>query len=126
MILNEQQLVANLRETADGWPGGSTSAMCRRAADRIEELERELSEYKRECKRLDDGLNRACDRITDLQRQPGMAQGPTMRFATRCPDGQLCGTSATTGCLEGQCQRDMGKGADDAIKALLAEIKTDA
>lgn len=27
-----------------------------------------------------------------------------MRFATHCPNGQMCGTSNTTGCLEGQCQ----------------------
>jgi hypothetical protein len=33
------------------------------------QLEREVDRLRGECKRLDDGLNRACDRITDLQRQ---------------------------------------------------------
>jgi hypothetical protein len=40
-------------------------------------------------------------RIADLQRY---SEGITMKFASHCPDGQMCGAT-TTGCLEGQCQR---------------------
>jgi hypothetical protein len=60
-------------------------------------------ELERECKRLDDAINRACDRITDLQRQRPV-EGITMKFETHCPGGQMCGAT-TTGCLEGKCQR---------------------
>jgi hypothetical protein len=28
-----------------------------------------------------------------------------MKFETHCPDGQMCGAT-TTGCMEGECQRD--------------------
>ncbi len=33
------------------------------------------------------------------------SRGPTMKFASHCPDGQICGAT-TTGCLEGKCQRN--------------------
>lgn len=81
-------------------------------------------DLERECSRLDEGLNRACDRITDLERtgsgdervddmrhaleldrQEHLSRGPTMKFASHCPDGQKCGAT-TTGCMEGECQRD--------------------
>lgn len=68
------------------------------------QLEREVARLRGECKRLDDGLNRACARITDLQRPPAV-MGITMKFETHCPDGQMCGAT-TTGCMEGECQRD--------------------
>jgi hypothetical protein len=64
---------------------------------------KEIERLRSECKRLDEGLNRACDRITDLQRQRPV-EGITMKFETHCPDGQMCGAT-TTGCLEGKCQR---------------------
>jgi hypothetical protein len=64
---------------------------------------KEIERLRSECKRLDEGLNRACDHITDLQRQRPV-EGITMKFETHCPDGQMCGAT-TTGCLEGKCQR---------------------
>ena len=151
-------------------------------ADFARQLEREIARLRSDCKRLDDGLNSACDRITIAEigtpllynvhcmwqqkaqdnewkaqwrellaaidqhliraRYPKQAthidiaytgngtpyrtseaiqtvmvchthntQGckqcwPTsMKFASRCPDGQKCGAT-TTGCMEGECQRD--------------------
>lgn len=70
---------------------------------------REIERLRSECKRLDEGLNRACDRITDLEHCIGdlqrYSEGITMKFASHCPDGQRCGAT-TTGCMKGECQRD--------------------
>lgn len=49
---DKNNLVKRLRETAEGWPGGSTSTLCGEAALRIEELERDLKEMDAENDRL--------------------------------------------------------------------------